>query len=172
MTRLVILLAVELHLRPARADHRQPVVRHCPTHPPLHDPRHIERHKLPSPRDLRRLHHSPQRRQRRVGHAELRPNATHALKAHRPRHVRAIAIHPQRRPRYLRRGRPRRQQAQIELHQRGVLAAHIKIAQRPRIHRRPHAGYMRVAHQRRLLRHRCIGTAKRETQGRQRKQYL
>ena len=150
MRRLIVLLAIELHHSRCRRQ-RQPVIAARSTHPSLHNRGHIERHKLPHRPRLRRLDHRAQRRQARIRHRRLTPPRANRLHRDNPRHIRAIAIDPQRCASDLRGCRPRRQHPQVELDQRRIAAANVQIAKASRVHRRLRTRHMRIPNQRRLL---------------------
>jgi hypothetical protein len=146
---LIILLAIELHHSIRRCQRQTIVCRRSP-HPSLHQARHIERHITPHRTHRHTRHRSAHRRQRRVRHAVLSPASTQRLNRNRPCRIRAITKHTQRSPSNLRRYSPRRQHAQVELHQSCVAAAHIHVAQIARVHTRLRGRHMRVRDQRRL----------------------
>ncbi len=147
--RQVVLLAVELHHRgPSRE--RQSEVRCGRADPSLHQRRHIhrdERSVLAHRKDPGR---AADRRFGRIGHAVLAPGPGDRRKAHQPRRGYPVAVEPQHGARHLPRGRPRRQQRQVELQQRGIAPAHVQIGDCPAIDRRQRAVHMRIGHQRRF----------------------
>ena len=102
MTRLIILFAIQQHIRRTRRQ-RQPIIGRRICHPALNQSRHIHRHKLPRQRSSKRAYRRSHRWRTRRRHAVLTPRARHRRNRYSARSIDPIHKDRQRRPADLRR---------------------------------------------------------------------
>ena len=146
MSRLIVLLAVQLQRCSSRRK-REAVVRRRRRHPRLYQRGHIDGNIRPCLAGGKDPGRTRQRRKRCAGDAVLAPAATDRLDADQSGRIETVDIEAEHGTRYLRRCRPRGQQAQVELHQARVAGAYVDVGEAAAVYRGAGGTYMSIGDQ-------------------------